>query len=47
MTIRTHVQKNNTVWEWEETKELVEWIESQNTTQIKVQDKKELNKLAD
>lgn len=26
MTTRTHTQKDGTIWEWEETPELREWI---------------------
>jgi hypothetical protein len=26
MTIKTHTQKDGTIWEWEETPELKQWI---------------------
>lgn len=45
MTIRTHVQKNGTIWEWEETKELKEWISLQIAQKAMKQYGGELNDL--
>ena len=30
MTTRTYTQKDGTIWEWEETKELKKWIAMQS-----------------
>lgn len=47
MTIRTHVQKDGTIWEWEETKELKEWIALQTAKKAIAQYDGALKELAD
>lgn len=47
MTLRTHVQKNGTIWEWEETKELKEWISLQIAKKAMTQHDGVLKELAD
>lgn len=34
MATKTHTQKDGTVWEWEETSEIKEWISLQNAKNV-------------
>lgn len=37
MTLRTHTQKDGTIWEWEETAELKQWVSTQSAKKSMVQ----------
>lgn len=43
MTTRTYVQKDNTLWEWEETPETIEALKQLHQTVKEVNERKEDN----
>lgn len=47
MTLRTHTQKDGTIWEWEETEELKKWITLQVAQKAMKQYDGALKELAD
>ena len=47
MTARTHTQKDGTIWEWEETKELKEWITLQTAKKAMLQYESALKEISD
>lgn len=46
MTTRTHTQKDGTIWEWEETPELKQWITTEIARKAMINYKEALNELS-
>ena len=46
MTTRTHTQKDGTIWEWEETPELKQWITMETARKAMINYKESLDDLS-